>query len=123
MMPTNMTMILAILAKHNRDRLPLEYPHVRFMGVVCLNCEACTHIVERTIVIKFWNTVVAKSVKLLHSEGLTRNEVINCGGYRYPIAEFLGFSDQKISDILRSAGASPSNIAAAFVGINEMRKK
>jgi len=67
--------------------------------------------------------VVAKSVKWMHSEGLTRNEVINCGGYRYPIAEFLGFSDQKISDILKSAGASQPDIDAAFVGINEMRKK
>lgn len=72
---------------------------------------------------KTWNKLVAKSVKWLHTNGVTKNEVINCGGYRYPIVEFLSFSDEKITDILKNAGATPSDIETTFVAINELRRR
>jgi hypothetical protein len=74
-------------------------------------------------VLKVWNRLVAKLVKWLHNEGLTKNEVMNVGGYRYPVAEFLAFSDDKITDILRQSGATEEQVDAAFVGINEMRRR
>jgi hypothetical protein len=58
----------------------------------------------------------------LHVNGATKNEVINVGGYRYPIAEFLSFSDEKITDILISAGVGPSDVETVFAAIIEMRK-
>lgn len=72
--------------------------------------------------LKLWNIAIAKLMKLLHTSSLTKNEVFNIGGYRYPVAEFLSFSDEKILDILKNAGGSDAQIEAAFAGINEMRK-
>lgn len=72
--------------------------------------------------LKLWNKAVAKLVKWLHVNGITKNEVINVNGDRYPIAQFLGFSDEKILDILKTAGVPDDCIEAAFAGINEMRK-
>ena len=45
------------------------------------------------------------------------------GEPEYKLSEWLGFPDEKITEILKKTGSGPSEIAAAFLGINEMRKK
>ena len=72
--------------------------------------------------LKLWNKLVAKLAKWLHSIGLTKNEAINVGGYRYPIAEFLGFSDEKITEILKKPGLTPPEIQFTFGQIEKLRR-
>ena len=54
------------------------------------------------------------ALKVLRGCGLTKNETINVGGLKYPVDEFLGYSDEKITDILQSAGATSEQVAQTF---------
>jgi hypothetical protein len=58
--------------------------------------------------------VSAKVLRVAHSSGLSKNERIVVGGYKYPVAEFMGYSDAKIISILASAGAAPEQIQLTF---------
>jgi hypothetical protein len=46
--------------------------------------------------------------------GFNKNATFIVGGYRYRKDEFMGYSDEKIADILEMAGANPEQIAAIF---------
>lgn len=55
--------------------------------------------------------------------GLTTNEKIVVGGLKYPVHEFFGYSDEKISDILRQAGSSEEQIGLSFKAFEAMGRK
>lgn len=44
------------------------------------------------------------------------------GEPEYKLSEWLGFPDEKITEILKRSGSGPSEIAASFLGINELRR-
>ena len=60
------------------------------------------------------------TAKALHGIRLTKNETINVGGYKYPVAEFMGYSDSKITSILKAAGADSEQIRLTFEWLESM---
>jgi hypothetical protein len=66
---------------------------------------------------------IGAALKEIHGMGLSENEIVNVGGDRYPIAEFMGFSDQKITSILELAGATPAQIEQTFAWLRGMGRK
>jgi hypothetical protein len=52
--------------------------------------------------------------------GLTKDEKIVVGGLKYPADEFLGYSDQKIADILRQAGGTEEQVRLSFKSLEAM---
>lgn len=60
---------------------------------------------------------------LAHSLGLTTGEKIVIGGYRYPVADFMGFSDKKITDLLSAAGADSEQVELTFVWLEGLGRK
>jgi hypothetical protein len=46
-------------------------------------------------------------------------ETFTVGGYSYPVADFIGYSQEKQIDILTRAGATPEDIHKFLVFIKE----
>jgi hypothetical protein len=63
------------------------------------------------------------TMKAIHNIGLSKNETVNIGGYKYPIDEFMGYSDEKITSILESAGADAEQIKQTFAWLSGMGRK
>jgi hypothetical protein len=60
---------------------------------------------------------IAGFAKFVSAIGLSKNECINIGGYRYPIAEITSYSDQKLDAVLKSHGLTEEQqkLAKGFI--------
>lgn len=52
-----------------------------------------------------------------------KKETFTVGGYSYPVAEFIKYSQEKQIDILARAGATPEDIQKFLVFIREWEAK
>ncbi len=69
----------------------------------------------KKLVVKFAGAIG----KALHRNGL-KDEAVSVGGYKYPMAEFMGYSDSKITSILKAVGADAEQIRLTFEWLESM---
>ena len=66
--------------------------------------------------------LAAKAIRRAHNMGFIKDETINVGGYKYPLADFLGYSDEKVKSILTSVGATEDEINETFLFLETLKK-
>jgi hypothetical protein len=62
--------------------------------------------------------------KMARQSGLSKNEKIVVGGYKYPVDEFLGYSDEKIRSIIEGVpGCTEEQVQLTFTALKSMGRK
>jgi predicted transcriptional regulator len=66
--------------------------------------------------------LIGKILQKLRRLGITKNEFIGIKGIRYPVHEILGYSEEKLADILlRQSAATPEEYAQALTFVEGLR--